>query len=133
MSQIATLDTHTQADTESPQYIENTHGCYLSIKIYTEDTIDIRRHKERRNSHKYDLQPPPSTRSKRDKNTNSVPCSIYHNFRLKITYTYFLILTQSNLSDMLLCTNFNFNLISDLHTTLIVSQAISLLKVLTDF
>jgi len=22
------------------------HGCYLIIKIYTEDTIDIRRHKE---------------------------------------------------------------------------------------
>jgi len=29
--------------------------------IYTEDTIDIHRHKETRNSYKYDLQAPPST------------------------------------------------------------------------
>ena len=77
MSQIATLVAHMH--TLSSQYTENTHGCYLSIKIYTEDTVDIRRHKEARNNYKYDLQTPSSTRSKRDKNTNSVPSSIYHN------------------------------------------------------
>jgi len=44
--------------------------------IYTEDTIDIRRHKEARNSYKYDLQSPLITRRIRDKNTNSVPSSI---------------------------------------------------------
>jgi len=45
--------------------------------IYTEDTIDIRRHKETRNSYKYDLQAPPSIRPIRD-NTNSLLKSIYH-------------------------------------------------------
>jgi len=64
------------ANTESSQYIKNTHGCYLVIKIYTEDTIDIGRHKETWNSYKYDLQAPLSTCSKRDKNTNPVPSSI---------------------------------------------------------
>jgi len=49
-------------------------------------------------------------------------------------YTYILfnlILTQSNLTDIL-CVNLNFNLILALHTTLIISQAIYPLKVLTE-
>jgi hypothetical protein len=47
--------------------------------IYTEDTIDISCHNETQNSYKYDLQAPPSTRHIRNKNTNSVPSSMYHN------------------------------------------------------
>jgi len=73
--------TRTHPYTESSQCINNTHGCYLTIKIYNEDTIDICLHKETRNSYtrKYDTQTPSTTRSKRDKNTDSVPSSIYHN------------------------------------------------------
>jgi len=54
--------TSTHAYAEPFNYIERTHGCCL-IKTtnYTEDTIDIRCHKETRNSYKYDLQAPPST------------------------------------------------------------------------
>jgi hypothetical protein len=70
---------------ESSRYIENYHGCYLIIKIYTEDTIDIRRHKRTRNSYKYDLQAPPSTRCIRNKNTNSLPSSMYHNAASYVT------------------------------------------------
>jgi len=40
------------------------------------------------------------------------------------TYIHLRILTQSKLSVMLLCINFIFNCISDLHTTHITSQAI---------
>jgi hypothetical protein len=36
--------------------------------------------KETRNSYKYGLQAPSSIRRMREKNTNSVPSSIYHNF-----------------------------------------------------
>jgi len=94
------------------------------INIYAEYTIDIRRHKEARNSYKYEyvLLASPSTQRIRNKNTNSVPSSIYHNLWLKTIYiyiyiyiyicacvcVYYLILTQSKLSDMLLCINFNF-------------------------
>jgi hypothetical protein len=52
---------------------------YLIIKVYAVDTIDIRRHKETRNSYKYDLLASPSSRRIRNKNTHSVPSSIYHN------------------------------------------------------
>ena len=71
----------THAYAEPFHYIENTHGCCLIIKTtnYTEDTTDIRCHKETRNSYKYDLQTPPSNRLIRDKNTKSVPSSMYHN------------------------------------------------------
>jgi hypothetical protein len=60
-----------------------THSCYLITKtvIYTEDTVDIRRHMVTQNSYKYDLQAP-STRRIQDRNTenvNFVPSSIYHN------------------------------------------------------
>jgi len=56
-------------------------------------------------------------------------CEHLSNGYLKL---HFLILTQSNLSDMLLCINFNFNSISDLHTTTNISQAMQF-KVLTEF
>ena len=51
--------------------------------LYTEDTRDIRHHKETRNSYKYDLQAPPSTQRIRNKNTKSTPSSVYHNFVTK--------------------------------------------------
>jgi hypothetical protein len=56
--------------------------------MYTEDTIDIRRHKETRNRFKYDLLALPSTWRIRDKNTNSVLSSIHHNLWLKTIQIY---------------------------------------------
>ena len=54
--------------------------------MYTEDTIDIRLHKETRNSCKHDLQAPLSTARIRDKNRNSVPTNIHQNLWLKAIY-----------------------------------------------
>jgi len=94
---------------------------YINTTVYTEDTRDIRHHKETRNSYKYDLQAPPSIRHIRNKNTKSTPSSIYHNLWLKTIYiyTFFLILTQSKISVISLCINCNFNFISYLHTSLL--------------
>jgi len=84
MSLISTLDAQMHTPSR-PNTSNKTHGCYLITKtiIYTEDTTDIRRRKEIRNSYKHYLQKPPSTGRKRDKNmenTISVPSSINHNF-----------------------------------------------------
>jgi hypothetical protein len=113
---------------------KNPHGCSVIIKICTEDTIDIRRYKGTRNSYKYDLLAPPSTRRIRNENTKSVLSSTYHNLWLETIYIYiymcvclcvcvcvcsFLILTQAKLSVMLLCININFHFFVDLHTTLL--------------
>jgi hypothetical protein len=43
----------THAYAETSQYIESTHGCYITIKIYAEVTIE-----ETRNGYKYDLHTP---------------------------------------------------------------------------
>ena len=71
LSLIAKQDAHT--------HTPNHPSTKKKSAIYAQDKIDIRRHKETRNSYKHDLQAPPSTRRIRDNNTNSVPSSVYHN------------------------------------------------------
>ena len=61
-----------------------TNIKFTKPTVYTEDTIDIRRHKATRNSYMYDLQAH-NTRCIRDKNienTNFVRSSTYHNLWL---------------------------------------------------
>jgi hypothetical protein len=115
----------TRAYAESSEYIKSTHSCSLIMKIYTEDTVHICHHKATQNSYKYKLLAPPSTQRIRNKNTNSVPNSVCHILWLKMKYMYvyihFLILTQSKLSVMLSCINFNCIFMSYLHTTLVIS------------
>jgi hypothetical protein len=73
---------------------------YKKTTIYTEDTVDIRRHKETRNSYKYDLLAPTCTWHIRDENTISVLSSISNNLWLKTIYIYIYIYIY---------TYFNFN------------------------
>jgi len=47
---FVTLDTHTQPRWANPTNREKMFA--IIIKIYIEDTVDIRRHKEARNSYK---------------------------------------------------------------------------------
>ena len=56
------LDGHTHTLSHPSISKIKAHGRYLIIKIYTEDAIDIRRHKETRNIYKYVLLAPLSTR-----------------------------------------------------------------------
>ena len=55
--------------------------CTLKVQY-----IYIRRHKETGNSYKYDILASPSTRCIRNKNTNSVPGSLYHKMWLNNIY-----------------------------------------------
>jgi hypothetical protein len=74
-------------------------GLTKRTTIYAEntiDTIDIRRHKAKRNSYKYNLQTPPNTRPIWDSNTDSVPSSLYHNLWLKTINKYIYILFNFN-------------------------------------
>ena len=115
----------THANTESSQYIENTNGCYLIIKIYTEDTTGIGRHMVVTRRHRtvinmtYKHYPVLGVNKIKIRTLCLAAYTIICDLRIYI-YIYFLILTQSNLSDMLLCTNFNFNFIAAFHTTLII-------------
>ena len=61
------------------------------------------------------------------------PVYIYIYIYVYIYILVFVTVTQSNLRDMLLCVNYNFNYLSAVHTSLTISQAIKPLNVLTVF
>jgi hypothetical protein len=52
---IATPDAHTHTLSHPNILGKKTHGCAVITKIYTQDTTDIRCHKETQKSYKYDL------------------------------------------------------------------------------